>query len=144
MFLPVSQLTLQEFFFKIHFWDAGHIHYKCYKFGCTWSISKGTLHEDLCMCSPVSWLPLEGFSRKFTLHVFVHFSAGIEGLASPCGCLISQHQMDKWLSGYKSQTGCDKSEKSYPCPKSKHGHPASTQTVYDNSNPKMKMTFVPQ
>jgi len=41
-------------FFKIHIWDAGHIHYKSYKFGCARSIGKGTLREDLCTCSPVS------------------------------------------------------------------------------------------
>jgi len=76
--------------------------------------------------------PIGGIFLKIHIACVLHFSTGIEELASPCGLLISRHQLDKWLGGYKSQTECNKSEKSCPCPKSKHSHPAPTQTVYDN------------
>jgi len=116
MFLPCISAHITGIFFKIHIWDTGHIHYKCYKFGCAWSIGKGTLREDLCMCSPVS-SPIGGIFLKIHTACILHFSTGIKELASPCGCLIYHHQLDKWLGGYKSQTVCDKSEKSCPCPK---------------------------
>jgi len=82
--------------------------------------------------------PIEGIFLKIHTACVLHFHTGIDGLASPCRCLTSRHQLDKWLGGYKSQTGCDKNEKSCPCPKSKHGHPMTI------SNPKMKLTFLPQ
>ena len=135
---------ITEIFFKIHIWDTGHIHYECYKFGCARSIGKGTLCDDLCMCSSVSWLPIGGIVLKSHTTCVLHFSTGIEGLASSCVCLISSNRLDKRLGGYKNQKGCGQRKKSHPCPKSKHGYPARTQSVYDNSSPKMKLTFVPQ
>ena len=91
---------ITEIFFKIHIWDTGHIHYECYKFGCARSIGKGTLCDDLCMCSSVSWLPIGGIVLKSHTTCVLHFSTGIEGLASSCVCLISSNRLDKRLGGH--------------------------------------------
>jgi hypothetical protein len=143
MFLPVSWLTLQGFSSRF---ISGML--DTFTTNATslvvLSLQVRALYVKAYVCVR---LYLESHWRDFPeIHTacVLHFRTGIEGLASPYGCLISRHQLDKWPGACKSQTGCDKSEKSCPCPKSKHVIQPQPKQFMTISNPKMKLTFLPQ